>query len=300
MIENKIHVHDYLLDGTKNEFRSRFPFFAVSAICHSIFFLILVASPVSKPDRKFSPSVIHVDLVASAQKENKPNAAQPSSAKLEKQESEKPKTSVKKPPVKEIKKTAPVPEKTVSLEPRETKRKESLKKKTFKPSEVVKSAIKRIEKQSEESRPQQIEEAIASLKQKVGKAEAIDRLKEKVEGDATGRGQGIAPGSEAGGKDVLKLADIYRLEIAYRIQKNWAFSEQLAGRGADLQVSLVFRVMPSGEIRDVWFTDRSGNSYLDDSAYKAVMKSNPVDPHPAGLSLPYVEVGLRFGPEGIN
>jgi colicin import membrane protein len=299
-MKEKIHVHAYLLGGTKNDFRSRFPFFAVSATCHFIFFMILVFSPVSKPDRKFSPSVINVDLVASVQKEKKPDAAPSTPAKSEKSKTETPKTSVKKPPLKEIKKAAPVPEKAVSLDPQKTKIKKSLKKKTFKSSEVVKSAIKRIEKQSEESRPKPIEEAIASLKQKVGKTEAIERLKEKVAGEAGRQGKGVAAGSEAGGKDVLKLADIYRLEIAYQIQKNWAFSEQLAGRGADLHVSLVFRVMPSGEIRDVWFTDRSGNSYLDDSAYKAVMKSNPVDPHPAGLSLPYVEVGLRFGPEGIN
>jgi colicin import membrane protein len=58
--------------------------------------------------------------------------------------------------------------------------------------------------------------------------------------------------------------------------------------------------MPNGEIKDIFFTDRSGNSYLDESAYKAIVKSNPVDPHPEGISKPYVNVGLRFTPEGVR
>ena len=58
--------------------------------------------------------------------------------------------------------------------------------------------------------------------------------------------------------------------------------------------------MPNGEIKDLFFTDRSGNSHFDESAYRAVMKSNPVDPHPAGLIRPYVQMGLRFTPEGVK
>ena len=63
---------------------------------------------------------------------------------------------------------------------------------------------------------------------------------------------------------------------------------------------LVFKVMPNGEIRDVFFTDRSGNNNFDESAYRAIMKSNPVDPHPPGIIRPYVQMGLRFTPEGIK
>jgi colicin import membrane protein len=76
------------------------------------------------------------------------------------------------------------------------------------------------------------------------------------------------------------LIDLYRIEIAYQIQKNWAFNEQLAGDDQSLVAAIVFKVMPDGEIRDVFFTDHSGNAYLDESAYKAIIKSNPVDSHP--------------------
>jgi colicin import membrane protein len=93
---------------------------------------------------------------------------------------------------------------------------------------------------------------------------------------------------------------LYRLEVAFQIQKNWAFNEQLAGDDQSLVAAIVFKVMPDGEIRDIFFTDRSGNTYLDESAYKAIVKSNPVDAHPSGLAQPYVVMAIRFTPQGIR
>lgn len=97
-----------------------------------------------------------------------------------------------------------------------------------------------------------------------------------------------------------EIIDIYRVEIAYKVQQNWASPDQLADGRSDLQTLLVFKVMANGEIKDIYFTDRSGNDQFDESAYQAVMKSNPVDPHPKSVSEPYVQLGLRFTPEGIQ
>ncbi len=114
------------------------------------------------------------------------------------------------------------------------------------------------------------------------------------------KGPAIPGGSGADSKRALELLDIYRIEVAYRIQKNWAFSEQLAGGRTDLVAELAFTIMPDGEIRDIWFDKRSGNSYLDESAHKAILKSNPVRPHPKGIVRPVVTVGLRFTPKGVK
>ena len=62
----------------------------------------------------------------------------------------------------------------------------------------------------------------------------------------------------------------------------------------------VFMVLPSGEVTDIRFTERSGNSYLDESAYKADVKASPVSPHPQGIRELYVTVALRFTPQGIR
>ena len=56
----------------------------------------------------------------------------------------------------------------------------------------------------------------------------------------------------------------------------------------------------NGEITDIRFTQKSGNAYLDDSAYKAIVKANPVSPHPDAIRVPYVTVALRFTPEGLR
>ncbi|NVL90332.1 MAG: TonB C-terminal domain-containing protein, partial [Desulfobacterales bacterium] len=39
---------------------------------------------------------------------------------------------------------------------------------------------------------------------------------------------------------------------------------------------------------------RSGNSYFDDSVFKAVRKSDPLPPLPEGYLGPFYEVGFRF------
>ena len=136
------------------------------------------------------------------------------------------------------------------------------------------------------------------MRQQVGDKELPVGGKPRADSGTVGQPNGIANGANT--RRVLKLIDIYRIEVAYQIQKNWAFSEQLAGTRNDLKTSLVFKVLPNGEIQDILFTDRSGNSYVDESAFRAIKKSSPVKPHPEGVRRNYVEVGLRFTPEGIN
>ncbi len=109
---------------------------------------------------------------------------------------------------------------------------------------------------------------------------------------------GVAGSHGAGGKKTLELRDIYRPQIPYYIKKNWVFSEQLAGGRTDLEAMLVIKIMANGDITDIWFEKRSGNSYLDESAYKAIKKSSPLPPLPKGNDS--YDVLLGFTPEGIK
>ena len=52
--------------------------------------------------------------------------------------------------------------------------------------------------------------------------------------------------------------------------------------------------MKTGEIRDLWFEERSGNDYFDDSVLRAMKKASPLPPLPEGYSRPYYELGIRF------
>lgn len=99
----------------------------------------------------------------------------------------------------------------------------------------------------------------------------------------------------------VDIIDHYRLEVAYTINKNWAQEDQQrTGHREKKMTSIAFKIMPDGRIQDIVFIDRSGNLALDYSAYKAIVASSPVKPHPDGLKQPYVEMGLRFTPGGIK
>jgi colicin import membrane protein len=261
---------------------------SISVLCHLLIFAASVYYSQYRPEKRFVPSVIRVNMVAlpPAGPEAPPAAVPP---RVVKSPAAPKKAAV---PVGKKAPATPKAKKAVSLSKKRDTRKTSMKKKTYRPSQVVKKALRRIEKQVDQGRPDPL-------------SAALDRLKAKVADDgprtrpAAGKRTGpTTPG--AGRVRQLALIDIYRVEIAHQIQKNWAFSGSVAGGRTELTAELAFTVMPDGQIRDVWFDKRSGNRYLDESARKAVVKSNPVRPHPAGILRPYVTVGLRFTPEGVT
>lgn len=201
-----------------------------------------------------------------------------------------------------IKKPAPVEvkesPKVVSLTP-PAKPKTSLKKKTKDSSKIIKSAIDRIKKGANEPKrqPSSVNAALQRLKKQVADTEAR-RLEPYRPQTAAGTGSGAGGGGGGGGNRAITMEDIYRAEVAAQIEKNWAFPKELAGGGAGLEALLDFKVLPSGEITDIRFAAKSNNTYLDESAYKAIVKSNPVTPHPRGISKSFVAVGMRFKSEG--
>ena len=260
--------------------------FTVSLICHVVLFSVLIYAQTYRPKQRPAPEVMNVSLVSMPEYVV---PSQPAKAATVSSPSSKPAE-----PAAVKKKTAVLKKKT----PKAVKKKTSLKKKTFRSEEVKKSTLKKLEKKVETSASDRISKAIDQLKAKVGSAKPDKPTPPKASRKAvTGTPGGT--GQVSGGK-LAEIIDIYRVEIAYQVQRNWAFPDQLADGRSDLQTLLVFKVMPNGEIKDLFFTDRSGNSHFDESAFRAVMKANPVDPHPKSVSRPYVQMGLRFTPEGIQ
>ena len=264
--------------------RKFFSNFAISLFCHVALFIILMFAPGFATSRTPSLAYINVDLVTMSS----PKTTLPP-AKTKKQSSAENKSETPKIPVKET--PEPVRETSVptSLKPKKIKR--SLKRKTFKPEKVVKSAINRIKKDVEDSRSDEIKKAIARIKNEMEKAGPTELDKQQAS---------EGPGGGANSKKVLELIDIYRVEIAYRIQKNWAFSEQLAGGQTGLEAWVAIKIARTGEIKDIWFDKRSGNDYFDEAAKNAIRKSNPLPPLPSGYMRPYVEAGFHFTPKGLG
>ena len=287
-MNKKTYPHTY--QDEENERRIFFSNFAVSLLCHLLFFVILIFAPGYATDRNPSLSVINVSLVTLPSQNNAPLPAEVKTQTAVEKKDEKATISSKTVP-----KTEPESPESISLKPKEKKVKQSLKKKTFKTDRVVKSAISRIEKKVEESRPDQVEKAIARLKDQVEKTGPPNLSKPQDT-----KGTGPPGGTGTGSKKDLELMDIYMIEIQYRIQRNWSFNEQLAGGRTDLEAWPAIKIMPNGEIKDVWFDKRSGNSYFDEQAKKAILKSNPLPPLPKEYWRPYFEVGFHFTASGLS
>jgi len=274
---------------------------ALSFGLHALVIGALVYARVDFSKPRLPPGAISVNLVSlpgpgpepgPAAGQGGPPAEAPKPVEAPKPAPEKPAVSVAEP------KPAPVapPKPEVSTAPPKIKEKKSLKEATKDPQKLIERAIERIEKKVAEPDTSSVASAIDRLKKKFGETEsAVPRP--GPPGATVGAGGG---GGGGAGPGQIEPIDIYRATVASQVERNWAFSPQLAGSDKNLKVGLVFKVLPSGEITDIRFSERSNNSYLDDSAYKAIVKSSPVAPHPAIIKSPYVIVAIRFTPEGIR
>ena len=312
-MKKRNHAPTYAM-GAGIEPRTMVIYFGVSLVIHLIFIGSMIYLPESNPRLKLGPSAISVSLVSLPGPPKTAHSPAPAVAP-EPSEAAKtvaiPKEKVKEPPKAPIIETPepkppPVmakPKKTVSLTPKKQKYrvKRSLKKKTQNRQKMIDQAVSSVQKRVENKQADSVRQAIDRLKKKVAQSETSgSRQRQTTNGNQGSTGSGLAGAGGTGGKRAIEITDLYKVEVAFQVERHWAFSRQVAGDGKTLQASIVFRVLPSGEITDIRFTQNSGNAYLDDSVYRAIVKANPVSPHPDGIRVPYVTMALRFTPEGMR
>lgn len=275
------------LAGAEDETRNFIVMLGISVLCHLLLLGMFYVVP-SSFDRSFraGPRAINVDLVSLP-------APGPSKSTV--------KASVPPPPPKskpEVAKPEPVPQppppvvkkEQVSITPQKKKPKvvKSLKKKTIPkksaPAKVTRPAPKEIKPQ----RTQKVDSAIEAMRKKVAGQEQARSA------------AGAGAGGTSAGAGVMDRTRNYKYDVGLSVGQNFAFPQQLARSTKDLATLITFRVLPNGEIIDVKIYKSSGNNQLDEAAYRAVLKSNPVKPHPEGLMKPYIEVGLRCTPAGVQ
>lgn len=285
-----------------------FPF-GVSFLFHLVLIGALIFMPEFGSGPRFRAGVVNVSLVSLPSRgpdSGAPTAAVVKPKPVEKKPPQKPAVKIPelKPEPKPEPKPLPVvkkPPKAVSLAPKKKKIKKSLKKKTLDREKIIDSAIERIEKKVEKTKTDSVTAAIDRLKRQVSDVESQAA---KGSGDPSSKASagraGPLGGSGTGGIRVQESILIYQAEIQYQIQKNWAFSQQLAGDNTELEAVLAIKILRNGEIEDIWFDKKSGNAYLDDSAYKALVKSNPLPPLPKDYMRSDYKIGLRFGPKGLK
>lgn len=263
----------------------------LSVVCHALFLSGAVFLPGLTFTRTRIPAAVEVDLVSlpAAQPRQGPSRHRPkSSGRVEPAKPQLPPEAVK---IKDKSGEAGTPssKETVSLSSAKPLRiKHSVKKRTYNASRAIGKAIAEIEKQASESRPTPVLDAIDEL-----------RKKDQAAGNPAGIG-GVVAGIGEGTKKALELLDIYHAEIWDLIRRNWAYSKELDQGPSNPEAVIIVKIMRDGEVRDMWFEERSGSTYFDGSCLKAIKKSNPLPPLPDGFLKPFHEVGFRFNPSELQ
>jgi TonB family protein len=208
--------------------------------------------------------------------------------------SETPKAKTKKPPAK--KKATQKKETTVSV--KDTAKKGSTVKSPAKKSQQVDSdgafslALNKIKKKVDEQRRQ----------------EEVRRIREKIADGEGENGEGVSDGSPAIGSGGMpsgqgKMAELplnYRLyyqAIEEKIKGNWnlALPRGVIEDMSAMEVVLSITIKADGRITDVSFEKKSGNVYLDESAFRSIKKSSPLPPFSEyNIREPFFETGIIF------
>jgi len=88
----------------------------------------------------------------------------------------------------------------------------------------------------------------------------------------------------------------YYTAVYNKIYNSWV----LPGYGSKKQLEAVvnIRIAKNGKILNTSFEQRSSNAYFDRSVLRAIKKADPLPPLPSGFNEKYLELGIRFIPEG--
>jgi colicin import membrane protein len=291
-------ARNYFFAQTGSAMQAFLPSIIISFVAHMVVFGLLFYTPGSFFKKKITPTTLNVNLVSLPNFLPEPTAGETKAPDLPKKT-----TPAKK------KENAPVPVKPnpakIETHPQPIQEKTSLKKKTYQPASVVKKAIKDMERKVEANPLDSVAKALENIKKNIDQTRPE---KDPADSGDTGgndakkssRPIGVEGGNKGSGGSVsLDKMELYLLQVKEIFHSNWAFSEQMAGNYANLQSIVVCTILPYGNIGDVWFEKRSGNAHLDDSAFKAILKSGPLPPLPPGYNQPYT-AGYVFTPSGVQ
>jgi colicin import membrane protein len=101
------------------------------------------------------------------------------------------------------------------------------------------------------------------------------------------------PAGQPGDTEMDAQMRAYYTLIWSRIKGNWALPQGIFP-GEVLEAVIDVTILRNGAVTEVKFEKRSGNSYFDESAMKAIRKASPLPPLPAWVGDSSLEVGIRF------
>jgi len=273
-------------------------FFIISILVHGLFFFGLIFLQEFKLAKSLPP-VIQIDLVSFAPEPLIEESSE-TEAKPQKDEVSTQKPDIKKPAIKKKSRKIPTIKPDISLKtkpknlkelialqkkkPEKKKEKKSVEKikpkKDVDPDKVLKEAREQLEEQIEEQNQDRL-------------AQALSRLKKKVKDQDTKQNSGSGYDKKG-----YKPIDLYKMILGSKIELNWVFNDALARMDQNLEVRILIKILKSGRIRDIIYETRSGNHYLDESAKKAIKKTDPLPQLPPGMRS--YDVVVIFTPKGLK
>jgi TonB family protein len=283
---------DFKNNSGKTEKEPAFLLFVIlSVIFHVLIFSAgFININFGKSDFDIQKSSLNVTVVDSSEninKKNKVSSPKPSGKNVDieaAKNNNNSETDEKKPAYTGVKKRLPKKEIKVSEKPAKTK-------KETKTSDLAKD-LASIKKEVESNDKSSFDRVLKD----------IDSFKKDIVSDKKGNSDSsdnMFSDLQKGAEKSEKI-DIYRYKIAYEVEKKWALPQELINTGEPLETLIVFSVLPDGIIHNIWFDKKSGNEYFDNSVYRAVKKAEPLPPHPEGIEIKSVIMGLRFTPEGLR
>jgi len=91
----------------------------------------------------------------------------------------------------------------------------------------------------------------------------------------------------------------YSRHVWSKVKRNWSLPAALMPKN-NVEAVIEVRIAKSGAVEHIGFEKRSGNSYFDESALRAVKKSTPFPPLGGWTSSRTVEIGIRFHSEELR
>ena len=272
-------------------------FCAVSALLHTLIFVSLIFTNSGNKRLLRNMNIVDVNLISIS----KAGGVKSEPAAKPKKSSEKPVTvketkpkpkkeaekKIVKEPVKEKAKTPPkktVPKKNAKKVKKEAKKEEKKENKIQENSEVELAKVKN---------------AIEKIRESMAENQPTDNSSNSISDTKEGEGGFSSQKNGRPGSIIGDIVTAYQAEVAWQIEQNWFFSEHTVGK-QNIKAILIVEIMKNGEIKELYFETKSGSPYLDDSAYKAVLKSNPLPPLPEAFGVSTYKLGLTFTPSGIE
>lgn len=206
-------------------------------------------------------------------------------------EPEIPKTPVppapKKEKIKPIEKVKPAEKSKPIVKPKKDDIVEKVKKseKKMEPlAERQKESLKQLQEDLEEIRKKA---ALDEIRKKVARSEPVEEKPPPISSPK------IPPALES------KLEDYYYKVVESKIKEEWTIPENLLKEKelVDLEAIIIIIIEGDGKIQKWWFEKKSGNTFYDQSAMRAIKKAEPLPPIPKELNKETLELGIRFRPD---